>query len=274
MGALNGDARSALHYAAKGGPLQLVSKLISAGADVNARDVVGATPLHLASAHGNKAIVCSLVREGASVSAPNNRGQHPLRVAVKHDHVAAVDALPKAGADPDEAYRDDHPPIFLAHDSLAMTRCLLKNGADVNAVAGDYGFTVLHLVAGLGNANVVEALIGAGADVAARSYVFGSGAWRNVSGLEPRHNAAGQCNLGGMIALLRRGADVNATDENDQTPLHWLCVQEQLFRDRCGWRRRSSTAVWRKRDAHRHQRQQPPTTSQSMTGPPDACESC
>ena len=105
-----------------------------------------------------------------------------------------------------------------------MTRSLLKNG-DLNVVDDENGYTALHLVARSGEEDVVEALVEAGADVAARScYKYLEwGAWRNYQELTPPHKAARGFNLGGMSALLRHGADVNAADGNDQTPLHWLC---------------------------------------------------
>lgn len=121
--------------------------------------------------------------------------------------------------------------LFLARQSVATTQSLLKNGADVNVVVGDYGFTGLHLVARLGTADVVEALTEAGADVAAQPHVHGFCAWRNVSGLEPLDNAARGCNLGRMTVLLRHGAGVNAIDEDDQTPPHWLCKRDAIAAD-------------------------------------------
>lgn len=118
---------------------------------------------------------------------------------------------------------DDRSPLFLARHSLAMTRSLLKHGADVNVVNPSHGFTALHMVARFGEEDVVGALVEAGADVSARpfSYVY--------FGHTPLHNTASGGNLGGMSALLRHGAVVNAVDRNGETPLHCGCATKKLL---------------------------------------------
>lgn len=220
-GLLDRRGRNVLHLAVKGGSLQLIRDAIAGGADVNAADVSGDTPLHVATEYGDKAVVSALVRKGASVSAVNAVGKQPLHLAVGFGHVAQAEVLLKAGADPDVPCGKNMPPLSRASRSLTMTRCLLKNGADVEA-RDDNGFTALHMAARFGKQDVVEALLEAGADVTAQAYV--DTRWRGDSALTPLHVAARHYKLGGMSTLLRNDAEVNAKDGNGRTPLHVLCT--------------------------------------------------
>lgn len=85
---MNKQGMTALHIAADRGYLNVVEKLISAGAETNVmsindpdRDLVGATPLMLAAAGGNKMIVASLV------SQPKTR----IRIASENNGSTAID---------------------------------------------------------------------------------------------------------------------------------------------------------------------------------------
>ena len=214
--------RSALHYAIEGGHLQLAENVIIGGAHLS-EDVDGETPLHLAAAHDDGAFVGTLLRRGASVDVPNDEGNCPLHVAIKHGHVAVAEALLRAGADPEESDEDDFRPLYIARSSLAMTKLLLKHGADVNA-ADDHGYTVLHRLAGNDAVpGVVEALVEAGGDLQAKSGPVSFTAWGEFNGLSPLHCTAMNCDMKIMDALLRHGADVNAGDGDGLTPLHAVC---------------------------------------------------
>ena len=78
---MNTEGWTDLHHAAYGGHREVVEELISAGADVNARNGSDRTPLH-AAAHGNKpGVVEMLLVAGADVDARGEFGQTPLHVA-------------------------------------------------------------------------------------------------------------------------------------------------------------------------------------------------
>lgn len=73
--------RTALHYAARLGPIAIVEMLIDHGADVNARDNAGYTPLHRAVQSGDSTIVEVLIKSGAMRSAATKTGDTPISLA-------------------------------------------------------------------------------------------------------------------------------------------------------------------------------------------------
>ena len=95
---------------------QIVQLLLHAGADVNGRTVKvcenlvgGETPLHVAAAAGPVEIADLLLKTGAELEAKDEYGETPIMHA-----------------------------LGLAVLSVDMVRFLIKCGANVNVVAGDY----------------------------------------------------------------------------------------------------------------------------------------
>ena len=74
------DWETLLHIAATEGAVDIVKALIKGGANIEARDDVGATPLHNA-AWGETSIVKVLIEAGADVEARDNDGNTPLYLA-------------------------------------------------------------------------------------------------------------------------------------------------------------------------------------------------
>ena len=179
------DGKTALALAADRGHLEVVKVLVSAGADVNARNTGvagGSTPLHMASGHRNREpIMQLLIDNGAKVNTKGMLNATPL-------HIASLSGYP------------------------TNINLLLKHGADIAAVK-DGGATALHEAArgGTDNASAVEALIAAKADVKA---VDGRGQ-------TALHLAASEGNQGAVKVLLANGADVNAKDKKDRTPIYY-----------------------------------------------------
>jgi len=96
-----------LHVAALGGDMAEVSRLVEAGADVNAVSVYQATPLHWA-VQGSSVkpdILSYLVEHGADVNAKNMWGATPLHLTSSFGNVPATRRLLELGADP--TVRDD-----------------------------------------------------------------------------------------------------------------------------------------------------------------------
>lgn len=89
---------SALHEAASSGDMDAVRRLLSLGADVNARDDGGTTPLHLACRHGRIEIVRLLLEHGADPNAASGSGATPLHEAALAGDASLVRLLLDHGA--------------------------------------------------------------------------------------------------------------------------------------------------------------------------------
>jgi ankyrin repeat protein len=133
--------------------------------------------------------------------------------AAKRGDVAAVRQALKEGADPNFAQGDGLTALHLAAEAgqLEVTKVLLAARANVHAKTRIGAYTPLHLAAGAGHVDVVTALLEAGADARAAT---------TSSGVTPLHLAAKALNGDAAVrALLQKGADVNARERSDQTPL-------------------------------------------------------
>ena len=110
------------------------------------------------------------------------------------------------------------PSTTFANSSLAAAamrgdidtvKTLLKKNADVNESQGD-GTTALHWAAYRNDPNVAELLIGAGANISAKT---------RLGDLTPLLLAAKNGNTAVIKILLKAGTDVNLADRNGTTPL-------------------------------------------------------
>ena len=116
---------TALHIAAAAYQTEIVRQLITAGADVHARNRRGAEPLHSAAV-GNPGsswwnpsaqaatIVC-LIQAGADPNAIDKSGVTPLHRAVRTRCAAAVRTLLECGVDPARKNKSGSTPMLLAN---------------------------------------------------------------------------------------------------------------------------------------------------------------
>jgi ankyrin repeat protein len=143
-----------LHAAAAAHRKEMVSELLSKGADVRARNRRGAQPLHYAadgmpgSGHldpnAQRDTVIALLEAGADPNATDKGGVTPLHRAVRNRCASAVRALIERGADVGLANASGSTPIQLAHwttgrggsgspiakaEQKVIVRLLLEHGA-------------------------------------------------------------------------------------------------------------------------------------------------
>lgn len=178
-----------------------LAEILDAGADPNSDlSEVNAKPSLLEVAKG-------LFR--AHKPAPSSR---PLDEAVDWDDQYAVWLLLSHGADPN--LRDGSFPLLRQAcsqpDGLVMMRTLLKQGyAKVN-VKDNTGTTPLHFAAYEGDNKLVRFMLAFHADANARND-YGGTPLRWALGARDSH--------ANMIALLEKGADINAIQEDSATCL-------------------------------------------------------
>lgn len=91
---------SVLHRAAHHGHDLIVRLLLAAGADIQARDVVGNTPLHVATQAGHNRVVKILLDSGASLEAVSQSGMSPLHRAASKGKELTCNLLIRRGANP------------------------------------------------------------------------------------------------------------------------------------------------------------------------------
>lgn len=137
----------------------------------------------------------------------------PVAEAAMRGDRVAVQALLKKGADVNVPLSDGMTALHYAAalGDAQMAQMLLYAGANVNARTRINEYTPLHVASEAGNAAVVKILLDAGAQVNAKT---------SVSGVTPLHLAAGAGSVDAVNELLERGANPNALEaEWQQTPL-------------------------------------------------------
>ncbi|MBK9606985.1 MAG: ankyrin repeat domain-containing protein [Betaproteobacteria bacterium] len=172
-----------LHSAAHRGDMAQLVQLVTAKADLNARDTHGRTPLHVAAFAKQREAVRALAAAGAGLGLLENDRYDAVTIA--------------AVADDEETLR-----------------VLLAVGASAQLVTSRYEGTALIAAAHLGHDGVVKQLIAAGAPLdhvnnlhwtaLIESIVLGNGGRRHVATLR---------------ALVAAGASTRLADRQGATPL-------------------------------------------------------
>ncbi len=184
-----------------------IRRLIREGADVNSKDDDGMTPLMLAASESKTPEVVSLLIEaGADVNAKDDDGMTPLTFAIwKSRTPEVVTLLIEAGADVNARDNLGMTPLMLAASvskTPEIVTLLIEAGADVNA-KGNNGRTPLSWAT---NPEIIKLLKEVEATYKLLS-ACSKGHWPNY----PKADY--------IRVLIDEGANVNATDDNGDTPL-------------------------------------------------------
>jgi ankyrin repeat protein len=157
-----------LMIATKRGHEETVLLLLEHGADASVIDFQHCTPLHDTP---NEAIALLLLQHGADVSATDGSGLTPLHKAALEGHAEVAKVLLEHGADVSARRGSGAMPLQDAIDckNEAVVEVLLEHGADVNGTdtSAEDGWTMLHLAAFKGLAEVVKLLLQHGANILA-----------------------------------------------------------------------------------------------------------
>nr|XP_005574771.1 PREDICTED: ankyrin repeat and SOCS box protein 18 [Macaca fascicularis] len=180
------------------------------------------TPLCIAAAHGHAACVRYLLGRGADPDAsPGGRGA--LHEACLGGHTACARLLLQHRADPDLLSAEGLAPLHLCRTvaSLGCAQALLEHGASVQRVGGKGRDTPLHVAAQRGLDEHARLYLDRGAYVDARNGC-GETALSVACGAARRPDEHGRC-LRLCALLLRHGAEADARDEDERSPLHKAC---------------------------------------------------
>lgn len=157
-----------LHLAASRGKVYRVGACLAKGHDPNGLDSLGHTPLYIACVHGHLACAKALLHGGAQVNMCTSKGISPVDAAVEGGHTGLLRELVWAGADLTSLDFRGYPLMLrIAGEGHAVAvRELLSAGVEMVDVVGERsGKTALILASRGGHLEVVQGLLGAGANV-------------------------------------------------------------------------------------------------------------
>lgn len=200
------------------GHIAVARLLLEHGAEVNARDGSGDTPLMRAAESGEPPMAKLLLGHGALVNVTaDGEGpgpQSPLECALKNSNPAMAELLLSHGAVLPAGSDALHSAAYDGnHQAL---RILLTLGLDIDAPL-DWGRPPLLCAAAVGNANSMQRLIDAGANLGCRD--------REGAGVLHLAVEYGPC----VKLALDQGLDANALDGTGATPLH--CASREYALD-------------------------------------------
>ncbi|CAN5785932.1 hypothetical protein BH09VER1_BH09VER1_18280 [soil metagenome] len=210
------DGNTPVAIAAMVGKLELVKRLVEAGADVNAQIAGNYTVLRRAMGSRNVEVLEYLISKGARVNElfPGGGG-NPLMVAAGGGEVEVAKLFLDHGADAKMRAKDGKDALILAaqrgHDEVITL--LVAHGAEVNRKDKD-GMTALMWAAQVGQSKTVEALIQSGADVNGATQDGCTALFLASAGRAKDRDYAGV-----VRALLAAGAKPSAMDAQGMTPL-------------------------------------------------------
>lgn len=224
--ARNSHGHTALSEAVTIGNLELVRKLVDAGADpqqcnhggsslIDAAAYCGSseiaeflrdrgcvvTPHHEASLGYREAIGKRIEQDPAVAYKTNPGGTTLLHHAAHGNHPAVCELLVASGAGVDAYDRHGHTPLCYAveRNSMNCARFLIQNGANVSQSAGHFGGTVLHRAIMLRFVDLSLFLLESGSDPNAQDF----------SGKSALHTSVSSGKVEIVQAVLRTDVDTN-----------------------------------------------------------------
>lgn len=208
---LTADANNDLFNAAYAGSLDAIQEALSAGAALNAENVLGETALFYAIDECRTEAVQLLVKKGAKLDFLTKLNYTPLMKAAADGCTAIVQLLLREKIDINRAEpQKKHTALMKAvlFNHLEIVEILLNKGARVD-FPDKFGNTPLMLAVQNGNFEIAEFLISQGADVNAKTLI----------GYTPLLYALEFGQLEIAEILVDNGAKANVTDKDNYSPL-------------------------------------------------------
>ena len=200
VNALDKNNSTALMLACQKRNVEALNVLLSAGADSNIADTNGDTWIHYAVAGGcSKKTLQTIINHGADVNAIKKDNVMAGMIACQQEDIESINVHLKAGSDPDIA------------GAKGVT--WIKPCADVN-VRNKVSETALMIACQRNNADAINVLLHAGADITIID---------NRGLMCIHHAVVAGCSKEILQTIIDHGADVNAADKNNISPLILAC---------------------------------------------------
>ncbi|KAI0506307.1 hypothetical protein F5B22DRAFT_624390 [Xylaria bambusicola] len=206
-------------------PIRLANALQRPVIDLlNLKDRFGLTPLMYAALRGDVAAVSALVDAGAEVNESDVKGYTALHRAIVSEaegNIDCVDSLLQAGADINALATDfGWSCLHLAaeKDQVAIGRRLIDASANIEAPNNSTGATPLWRAAFNGCVGMVRCLYDAGANLESP----------NIDGQTPLFGATQASSKEALVLLLRLGANAAHVDRKMRTLLHYTARSARL----------------------------------------------
>lgn len=225
-----------LHNAVYKADTNMIELLISQGADINLINAHGMSALHCAASQKKIGIIKLLLSKGAGINIQDERvKQTPLNLVSERDNEEVVKVLIENGADVNVKNIYGQTPLFRAvgfYGNENIAEILISKGSEVN-IQDNLGFSPLHHAVMAGQSESMELLIKKDADVKLKDndgmtalhrladmdkddYRFYSKPdilkWYHTKIFDPNYAAE---------LLLKNGAEINARDKLNHTPLFY-----------------------------------------------------
>jgi len=157
-------------------------------------------------------------KKGAMGPAHRPKASKGLYEAISKDNFKKLQALITQGVDVNARDKEGWTPLQCTAElgHIRICQLLIQAGADIHAKSSMYGQTALHLAVEFGHLECCKYLIEAGADIHAK----------NEDGSTPLHLAAEGQDEDICLHLIEAGADVNAQDKAGNKPIDLLFEEE------------------------------------------------
>ena len=233
-----------VHTACREGNLEQLRALVEQdnleGSDFDARDNYGRTAAHWAAEEGHLQVLHYLINHGADIRIPDGVARTPLHWACHGGHLECVQYLRENGAHINVIDCEQKTPLYLAcntNDNWDIVRYLTNEGANIHTKT-KYHYTALQIAAKRGYLQIVQHLVKCGAKinfenlyhhspltsaclnghVHVAQYLIKKGAKLHKNILHNFYDKAQVTTL-----LIENGANLNTINRQGETVLHLAC---------------------------------------------------